>query len=300
MPDQLKGVLFASVTAFLWGFLAIALKVATQQFPVVTIVWFRFAFAFLVLFIYFSLTDKTKLKILIRPPLLLVIAGIGLAANYIGYAKGIEYTSPTTAQVVIQLGPIMLGLVGFLIFREKIGKKQMIGFAVALIGLTFFYLNQVTGLIESKLSLINTGFAWIVAAAFAWAIYASLQKILVKTIETQVLNLFIFGLPTLVYAPFVDFSQLFHINVNQWLLLIFLGLNTLVAYGSLAFAFKYADVNKVSVIITLNPIITFIAMSILYQMQVSWIETQRMDFLTWAGAIMVIAGAVMVVYFKKR
>ena len=300
MPNQLKGVLFASLTALLWGFLAIALKVATQQFPVITIVWFRFVFAFLILFLYYFISDKSKLKILVRPPLFLVLAGIGLAVNYFGYARGIQFTSPTTAQVVIQLGPITLGLVGFLIFNEKIEKLQIIGFAVAFIGLAFFYLNQVTGLIESKLSLFNTGFLWIIGAALAWVIYASFQKVLVKTYETQLLNLFIFGLPALVYAPFVDFNQLFMSSLSQWLLLIFLGLNTLVAYGSLAFAFKYADVNKVSVIITLNPIITFIAMSVLYQWQVSWIETQRMDILTWAGAIMVIAGAILVVYFKKR
>ncbi len=300
MPNQLKGVLFASLTALLWGFLAIALKVATQQFPVITIVWFRFVFAFLILFLYYFISDKSKLKILVRPPLFLVLAGIGLAVNYFGYARGIQFTSPTTAQVVIQLGPITLGLVGFLIFKEKIEKLQMIGFAVAFIGLAFFYLNQVTGLIDSKLSLFNTGFLWIIGAALAWVIYASFQKVLVKTYETQLLNLFIFGLPALVYAPFVDFNQLLMSSLSQWLLLIFLGLNTLVAYGSLAFAFKYADVNKVSVIITLNPIITFIAMSVLYQWQVSWIETQRMDILTWAGAIMVIAGAILVVYFKKR
>jgi len=300
MQNHLKGILYASTTALFWGFLAIALKLGTQEFNVVNLVWFRFTFAFLALFSYYLITDRSKLKILVHPPLILLVAATALALNYYGFTNGIKYTSPTTAQIVIQLGPILLGLVGFVFFKEKINKRQMLGFGVALIGLTFFYLNQVSKLVESDINIFNTGFIWIVIAALAWLTYASLQKILVKTHDSQMLNLVIFGLPALLYTPFVSFGDFQGIELNNWLLLIFLGANTLIAYGCLSMAFKYTDVNKVSVIITLNPIITFIAMSVLYQLNVSWISTQRMDLLTWSGALMVIIGAIMVVYFKSK
>jgi len=300
MPNHLKGIIYASITALFWGFLAIAVKVGTQEFNVVNIVWFRFTFAFGALFVYFLITDRSKLKILIHPPLLLLIAALGLALNYYGFTSGILYTSPTTAQIVIQLGPISLGLVGFLFFKEKINKRQMLGFGVALLGLTFFYLNQLSNIMDSDIEVLNKGFIWVVIAAMAWLTYASLQKILVKSYDSQMLNLVIFGLPALLYTPFVSFGDFQGIGINNWLLLIFLGANTIIAYGSLALAFKYTDVNKVSVIITLNPIITFILMSILFQLNVTWIETQRMDLLTWSGALMVITGAIMVVYFKSK
>lgn len=300
MSNQLKGILYASTTALFWGFLAIALKLGTQEFNVINLVWFRFTFAFLSLFLYYLFTDRSKLKILIKPPLILLVAALGLAINYFGFTNGVHHTSPTTAQIVIQLGPMLLGLVGFVFFKEKINKRQMLGFGVAFIGLAFFYLNQVSNLIESEVDVFNIGFMWIVIGALAWLTYASMQKILVKTYDSQMLNLVIFGLPALLYTPFVSFGDFQGIELNNWLLLIFLGANTLIAYGCLSMAFKYTDVNKVSVIITLNPIITFIVMSILFQLNVTWIETQRMDLLTWSGAIMVIAGAIMVVYFKTK
>lgn len=282
------------------GLLAIAIKVGTQSFDVVNIVWFRFAFAFIILFSYFLLKDPKQLKILIQPPLLLLFAALGLALNYYGFTNGVHHTSPNTAQIVIQFGPISLGLVGFIFFKEKINKTQMMGFGIAFVGLALFYYNQVSAIIGEEKDIFNLGFFWILIGALAWLTYASLQKILVKSYDSQVLNLVIFGLPALIYTPFVSFSGFSGISVNDWLLLGFLGANTLIAYGSLSLAFKYADVNKVSVVITLNPIITFISMSILYQLNVSWIDAKPMDLYTWIGAIMVIAGAVFVVYFRDK
>ena len=300
MPNQTKGLIFASITALFWGFLAIAIKVATQEFPVVNIVWFRFAMAFVFLFLYFLIADKQKLKILFHPPLLLLLAALALALNYYGFTNGVNHTDPNTAQVIIQFGPIMLGMVGFLFFKEKISFYQASGFAVAFFGLVLFYYNQVSYIIESELDVFNLGFLWVAMAAIAWLIYASLQKILVKTYDSQQLNLVIFGLPALIYTPFVSFSDFSGLSTDFWLVLIFLGANTIIAYGSLSLAFKYVDVNKVSVIITLNPIITLVVMSILYQMNVDWIETQQMGLYTWVGALLVISGAFMVVFFKKK
>ena len=47
---------------------------------------------------------------------------------------------------------------------------------------------------------------------------------------------------------------------------------TLIAYGTLAEAFKYVQANKVSIIITLNPIITFGTIAILAALQVDWVD----------------------------
>jgi drug/metabolite transporter (DMT)-like permease len=74
----------------------------------------------------------------------------------------------------------------------------------------------------------------------------------------------------------------------------------LVAYGSIALAFKYTEAYKVSIIVTLNPIITLITMSILTYMQVSWIQPESMTIYSLIGAILVIGGAVTAVFFSKR
>jgi len=297
--NQYRGVIYASITALFWGFLAIALKVSLQFMPAINIVWFRFIFAFFSLFLYFSFKQPKKLAILRKPPLLAILAALGLSYNYIAFTTGIDLTSPNTAQVVMQIGPILLAVIGFVVYKERINKFQLLGFAIAFIGLSIFYLNQIEGMIAEKASIFNQGFLWVASGALGWVFYASLQKHLVKLYHPQLLNLIIFAVPTLLFIPFINFSLFTALSIGQWLLMIFLGINTIVAYGFLALAFKYTQVNKVSVIISMNPILTFIAMTFLFYMDVQWIETSIMDLKTLVGAILVILGAIFVIHFRR-
>lgn len=298
--NQYKGVIYASITALFWGFLSIALKVALQFMPAVNIVWFRFLFAFLSLFSYYLFFHPKKLSILKKPPFLAVIAALGLSINYIGFVSGLDYTSPNTAQVIMSTGPILLGIIGFIVYKEQISRMQMLGFLIAFIGLSIFYFNQIEDLIGEKAALFNKGFLWVFSGALGWVLYAALQKHLVKSFETQLLNLVIFAIPSLLFIPLVDYSFFLGLNFGQWLLMIFLGLNTIIAYGFLALAFKYTQVNKVSVIISLNPILTFFAMAVLFYIDVKWIETSLMGLKTLIGALLVIFGAVFVIHFRKK
>ncbi|MBN1117386.1 MAG: EamA family transporter [Bacteroidales bacterium] len=63
-----KGVYYAAFTALLWGFLAIALKVALYELPPLTVTWFRFASAFVLLTTYYLVFDRPKIKIFKHPP----------------------------------------------------------------------------------------------------------------------------------------------------------------------------------------------------------------------------------------
>ncbi|MDX1283846.1 MAG: DMT family transporter, partial [Draconibacterium sp.] len=148
MQNHTKGIIYASVTAFFWGFLAIALKVAVREVDPITIVWFRFVIAFLVLASWQAFNAPSSFKILIKPPLLLIVAALGLSWNYMSFMLGIHYTTPSNAQLFIQTGPLMLALAGFVIFKEKIRRKQIIGFSVAIIGFLFFYRDQLTAFFD--------------------------------------------------------------------------------------------------------------------------------------------------------
>ena len=299
MSTNLKGVLFACLTAVLWGFLPIFLKVSLKYLDPNSIVWFRFTFAAGVLFIYFLFTDREQLKIFKRPPVLLVIAALALGLNYIGFLQGLNYTSPSNAQIIIQTGPILLALVGFIVYKESLNLKQVGGFAVAGLGLILFYQNQLKGFIHDP-EAFNKGFLWIEIGAVAWVLYAALQKKLVQKHPAQTLNMFLYGLPALLYVPTADFQAFAQLDFPTWLIVIFLGINTLVAYGSLAFAFKYTEAYKVSIIVTLNPIITLITMAVLSSMQVSWIQTESLDLVSIIGAVCVIGGAIIAVSFAKK
>ncbi|SHI65004.1 EamA domain-containing membrane protein RarD [Tangfeifania diversioriginum] len=298
MQNQTKGIIYACVTAFFWGFLAIALKVAVQEIEPITIVWFRFFIAFVILLGWQLYRSPSSLKILIKPPFLLVLAAIALSWNYLGFMLGINYTTPSNAQLFIQFGPLTLALAGFLIFKEKLSRRQMIGFFVALAGFAFFYRDQLLAFFDGK-EQYNLGVLFTLSGALAWAAYATMQKKLVTVHPGQMLNLFLFGFPAVIYLPFINLAPVLQLHWTWWLLILFLGANTFIAYSSLAQALKFIEANKVSVIIFLNPIITFITMGILTSLEVSWISHERFSLTTILGAVLVISGAFLVVRKRK-
>lgn len=212
--------MYASTTALFWGFLAIFIKVTLNDVPPVVIVWFRFAVAFAFLFSYFLVKDRPKLAIIKNPPLLIVLGAVALTINYIGFATGIHLTSPSNAQVFIQIGPITLAVAGIFVFKERISKRQFLGFVVAATGLTLFYRDQIRQLLGHE-EVYVAGVLWLVLAALAWATYAALQKKMVQKYHAQQLNLIVFGLPILILLPWVDFSTFAQFSPGLWVLLVF-------------------------------------------------------------------------------
>ncbi len=299
MNKNTTGILYACFTALLWGFLAIALKVSLQDLDPVTVVWFRFFVAFSTLLILMLFFDRSFVKTFRKPPFILFVAAFFLGLNYYGFITGIHYTSPSSAQVFIQIGPVTLGLSGIFLFKERLTWKHITGFLMLITGFVIFYSTQVDGLLKQN-EEFTKGMLFVIFGGLSWAVFSVFQKILVRTYKPNHLNLFIYGFATLMFLPFADFSVVPDLRMADWLLLVFLGLNTLLAYGSLALALKYAEANKISVIITLNPIITFIVMAFLEVSAVTWIAYENFTLMGVMGAAVVFGGAILVITSGKR
>jgi len=297
MEDNKKGIFFAILTAIMWGILAIALKVALDLVDPATIVWLRFVVAFSCLLAYQLYRNPAELKLLAKPPLILILAAVSLAWNYMGFMLGVKYAGPGNTQVIIQLGPVALVLAGIVFFKEKVSRQQVIGFALASAGMIIFYKHQLSQLsgAENEFSL---GVLFTVTGALAWTIYAVFQKKLVMRLPATILNLFIFGLAAIIYWPFIQLDSIAHLHWGFWILLIFLGLNTLISYGALNLALRYTTTSTVSIILILNPIITLGFIALFTWMNVSWIDGEKFTWLSIAGALIVLAGAILVVRRK--
>jgi drug/metabolite transporter (DMT)-like permease len=294
-----KGITFALITAFLWGLLAVGIKIVLKEVDAITVVWVRMSIAGLCVGTYFLIKRPAAFQVFSKPPKLIWVAAIGLALNYIGYSKGIDLAGPASTQVVIQLGPIVLCLSGFFVFKEKFAGRQILGFIIAFAGLFFFYKQQISNL-DNGMNTYIRGVLFTIMGALTWATYSITQKKLVVNNPVQQINLFLYTFSTIVYLPFVDFSDFVGLSPWMWVGLIFLGLNTLIAYGALGEALKYTDAGKVSVIIILNPIITFALLEILEASGVNWIAFEKIPFWAYIGAAMMLAGAALAVVAPKR
>jgi drug/metabolite transporter (DMT)-like permease len=94
------------------------------------------------------------------------------------------------------------------------------------------------------------------------------------------------------------FNALVGIGLINWLILLFLGLNTLFAYGLLSIALQYIEANKISVILILNPLLTFALMAIISHTSATWINHESYSAGTLMGAIIALAGAILTIFRK--
>jgi drug/metabolite transporter (DMT)-like permease len=297
--ESRKGILFASFTALMWGLLAIALKVVLKDISPINVTWFRFSLSFVMIFIYYLIKRPSALKILAKPPLILIFASIALGLNYLGFIVGISLTTPGIAQVFIQSGSVLLAISGFIIFKEKASMTQILGLIMVFAGLLVFYNEQLMNLSQDA-ALYHKGVIWIIFGGVMWAIYAVFQKKLILSFDPLELNLVLFGIPALAYSPFVNYANIIHAPISDWMLLLFVGFNTLIAYGSLAYAFKYMEANKISAVITLNPLITFGLMAIFTSVGVKWIAPEKYAIISITGALSVIIGTILTVMGPKK
>ncbi|MBA4411063.1 MAG: DMT family transporter [Bacteroidota bacterium] len=300
MSNQAKGILYTLITVLMWGVLAIALKIASKEIDSPTIVWFRFSLAFSGMAIWMAIKNPKDFQILYKPSRLILVSSLALAWNYIAFMYGVQFTSPSNAQVAIQSGPVLLAVFGIIFFKERISRIQIAGFLLAILGFWIFYKQHVGAVPMGQEGQYTKGMLITLTGAVAWATYAALQKKLIVNYSVGTLNVFIFGLPVLIFLPFVNFQNLTHLSFGYWALLVFLGANTLISYGYLSLALKYLEAGKVSIIIVLNPIITFTLMGILTWLQVSWIDGEHFSVLSIAGALLALTGAILVVRKKKK
>lgn len=294
MSNHSKGLLMISITAVLWGILAIVLKYALQRFSATTIIWFRFVFSFVFLSGYYLIHRPRFFEILIRPPFLGVVAGMAMAGNYFGFTSGVALTSPSNAQILIQMSPLLVAVVGVVYFKERLQRLQKSGFGIAALGFLLFYWDQLHHLMISS-QQYSRGNLWIVFAGITWTVFAVCQKLLVRDWTPQQTNLLIYLVAAMIFSPLTNFHEFQELEFADWLILIFLGANTLIAYGMLGEALKLLPANQVSAIIVLNPLITLVLVGVLSYWNLSWLASESTTLTGYAGALLLLAGVGLVV-----
>jgi len=291
-PNYVRGLAFASVTALLWGFLPILMKIALQELSGGSIVWFRFTFAFIALFLFLKFRNKKPETIILSPPRLGILAGFFLAGNYFYFLKGVEFSSPSNAGILIQVAPVILVFMGVFLFKERLNWKQGIGLAIATLGFVLFYRDQsrqMGSAVYSEASL------YMVAAAVLWVGYMVCQKKLSVAYESAYLNLLVYGTAALVLIPTVLWPDFNNLSLGSWGLMIFLGINTLLAYGCLAEAVNHIPLWLISVVITLNPFLTLVYMHFIAIVAPELIAPEVIGLWGYIGACTAICGVVMVI-----
>lgn len=294
------GLLFAVVTGLCWAVLAIILKYALHFSSSGTIVWMRMVWAFIILALFFAFFKRDRLIKFVKTPWPLILGGLLLSVNYFAYMHGLELTSASNAQIMIQIGPLSYLFMGVFYFKESLRWQQWIGIAIAFIGCALFYWDQlVSALADPERYAI--GNLWILLGALTWAGFAAIQKhYFTKGWTPAEQNLISYGLATLALFPMVTVSELPPLTMSQWFIMFLLGLNTLVAYGAFAEANQRAPASYVSLIITCNPLLTILLLKVMEHLGSTLVEPEPIAAQGYLGAFLVVSGVGLAVSMRAR
>jgi drug/metabolite transporter (DMT)-like permease len=289
------GLSLALFTVVLWGLVPLALGIVLPATDVYTVNAFRFLSSFVLLGL--SLAARGELpsaeKLRATSPLLLLLAIGGLAGNYLFFVQGLVATSPSHAEVLIQLAHLFFGMGALLVFKESYSRQQAIGLAILVAGMVGFFHEQ---LAASKNYWY--GSVLLVIAALTWSVYALAQKQLLRQLTSGQIMWLLYGCCGAIFGLFARPQSLLQLSGLQWGMLIFCGLNTFLAYGAFAESLVHWPASRVSAILAWAPIVTIVAMNL----AAGWLplHPENLSWLSIVGAVAVVVGSIAIALGDRR
>lgn len=285
MSQNLRGHLAAGLCIFIWSITFISTKILLVDFSPTEIVFFRFALAYVMLFI---LSPRPIMPRFDRQEAMYAAAGLcGVTLYFISQNIGLRYTLASNAGVIICIAPMFTAILAQLFGSgEKLRKRFIGGFCIAIAGCFLISFNG-----SFVLKLNPLGDVLILIAALSWAFYCNLLILAENgrfSLIQSTRKVFFYGLLFLLAVlPFTDFQwglSRFEDPVDLFNML-FLGI---AASGICFLAWNYAvgilGSVKCSVYIYLNPVVTIFFAALILNEPLTWVMM--------AGTVLTLAGLV--------
>lgn len=282
------------LTAFMWGTLPVSFVVLLGTLDTITITWYRFFSASLVVWCF--LWRRKKLPHVkafdSRTRWLLVLAATALASNFLLYLSSLSFLNPESAQVLIQLAPfiLMFGSIG--IYGERFGRLEWFGVVLLLIGFGMFF-NDKLAEIFTSLNDYSVGIILMVLASMSWGTYGLMQKNLLKSMDSIQLTSLMYLGGVVLLLPFTHPMSILSLDAIQLGALLFCSINLVLAYGAFTEALQVWHAAKVSAVITLAPLFTITTMHVAVKLWPSVFIDSGLNRLAYAGAVIVVAGSML-------
>lgn len=241
---------------------------------------------------FFFIKENVERKDFLR----LILCGLlGAAANMLFFFHGINLTSPVDASIIMTVTPVIVLIFSFFILKERITKNKLIGITIAGIGAVFLiiYGSKATG----TSSFIGNLFVFLNATSYG--LYLVIAKTLMKKYNaiTVISWMFLFGLIFVAPLTVTDFinTNFEAFTTNTYLVIGYVVLfTTFLAYLFNVYALNHVMPSVTSSYIYLQPVISFIMVSIYAYVLMQDAYAQDIDLVKILSCIMVIIGVYII------
>ena len=289
------GLALAASTAFIWGTNPVILKGLVESLDAYTIACFRFFVSAGVSILVVARRHgiRSTFNAARSSPILLIFSIVIMTVQFTLFLSSLYYVSPSISQVVVQLSPILMLLGGLVLFGEKFGPRQWIGFGSFLVGLALFF-NQSYAELLSGSSTISSGVLLVVASSSLLACYALAQKQLltIAPIESTLFLIFLFG--ALLLLPLSNPQRLLQLNQYEATLLALVAFLTPISYLAFGEALDHLETSRVGIILGTNPLITISEMAFIAYAFPSLLEPEHLNSVSILGAVLVVVSSTLV------
>jgi len=282
---------------FATAFTPIAAKFVVNEIPPLTLAFFRFGIANILLIITLLIRRPT-FKIEKKHYFWFFWLGIlVIPLNQFFFMKGISYSSASHSGVIYSCTPLFAYLIAIIRKNEVFNLKKLLIISLTIIGIIIIFYENLKSTVLVNKDIIK-GDALLVFAVLSWAMYLSFSKELVEKYGALVTSTIAFSIGNILYLPifFSDVKNFDPSRITTLGVLGFIHLTILVAFGSyfiFSYSTKVIPVSTLTTFLNSSPIITVFFSYLLLN--------ESLTVLFLIGAMVTISGVYLSqLFFRKE
>jgi drug/metabolite transporter (DMT)-like permease len=296
VDKKLLAILKATLAVFVWGVSFVATKIALSYVSPVTVVWLRFSTGIFILAVAVLLRRQFRW---IKPKdavYLALLGFIGITFHQWLQSNGLVTSQATTTAWIVATTPIFMALLGWLILREGMNWLQVLGVALAALGVILVVTKGNFGMLFQG-QFGSPGDVLILISSPNWAVFSVLSRRGLKQFPPalMMLNVMLFGwlfTSVLLFAG-PGLSEIRLLPWQGWVAsVLVLG----VFSSGLAYIFWYdalsiLPVSQTGAFVYLEPFVTAVTAAVLLSEKIGWVG--------YAGGITILLGIWLVNQSRK-
>ena len=214
MNTKVKGYVLAAISAATYGMNPLfALPLYEGGIDLYSVLFFRYLFAIPILAVMLKMRrrDFSIEKADIAP---LLILGILFAMSSITLFSSYNHMDVGIASTILFVYPIMVALIMFIFFKEKISKKTIVCISVALLGIVLLCNSGERAVVSMK------GVMFVLGSALSYSLYiVFVNKSRIRKMATIKLTMYVLTVGWLIFAAKALISGQLHTpSSEQWYL----------------------------------------------------------------------------------